>query len=187
MSSPSIRLGAAVNVLREEWLGVDALASAGLVLARLLPDGNAQRLRCQLLNALGFSIGRGTLLASSFTLTGGRAARRNLKIGMMCYINHGCLFDALASIDIGDEVSFGHQVLITTSAHRIGTRERRGGLVEPMPVRVGHGAWLGSRAMILPGVDVGDGAIVAAGAVVTRSVPPNVLVGGTPARVIREL
>jgi maltose O-acetyltransferase len=110
-----------------------------------------------------------------------------LTIGLKCYINHGCVFDALGSIDIGNEVSFGHEVLITTSTHRIGTPERRGGLVEPDPVRVGHGAWVGSRAVILPGVEVGDGAIVAAGAVVTRSVPPNVIVGGTPARVIREL
>jgi maltose O-acetyltransferase len=186
MSSSSARR-AAVNLVREELLGVDPLASGGLLLARLLPDGNTQRLRCRVLNAFGFSIGRGTLLASSFTLTGGRAARRNLKIGVRCYINHGCLFDALASIDIGDEVSFGHEVLITTSAHRIGAPERRGGLVEPEPVRIGDGAWLGSRAIILPGVEVGDGAIVAAGAVVTRSVPPNVVVGGTPARVIRAL
>jgi acetyltransferase-like isoleucine patch superfamily enzyme len=184
-SSPS--LAAIRNALREELSGLDPLASAGLTLARLLPEGNLQRLRVHVLNAFGFSIGRGTLLDSSFTLTGQRDARRNLKIGVMCYINRGCVFDALAPIDIGDEVSFGHEVLITTSAHRIGTPERRAGLVEPRPVRIGHGAWLASRAVILPGVEIGDGAIVAAGAVVTRSVPPNVLVGGAPARVIREL
>ena len=187
MSSPTIRLGAAADVVREELLGVDPRASAGLLLARLLPDGHTPRLRTRLLNAFGFSLGRGTLVASSFTLTGGRAARRNLTIGPMCFINHGCLFDAVASIDIGDEVSLGHEVLITTSAHRIGSPARRAGTLEPLPVRVGDGAWLGSRAIILPGVDVGYGAIVAAGAVVTKSVPPNVLVGGSPARVIRAL
>ena len=180
-------LGTVVNALREELLGVDPLTSAGLLLARLLPKGNMQRLRVHVLNAAGFSIGRGTLLESSFTLTGGRDARRNLQIGRMCYINRGCLFDALAPIGIGDEVSFGHEVLITTSAHRTGMSDRRAGLVEPRPVRIGHGAWIASRAVILPGVEVGDGAIVAAGAVVTQSVPPNVLVGGAPARLIREL
>ena len=173
--------------MREELLGLDPLAGAGLLLARLLPDGSTQRLRCELLNFFGFSIGRGTLVASPFRLTGGRGARRNLTIGRRCYINQGCVFDAVAPIDIGDEVAFGHEVLITTSAHRIGRPERRAGLVEPAPVRIGHGAWLASRAVILPGVEVGEGAIVAAGAMVTRSVPPNVLVGGAPARVIREL
>lgn len=183
----SASLGTAMNALREELVGADPLASAGLLLARLLPDGSMRRLRVKVLNASGFSIGRRTLLESSFTLTGGRDARRNLKIGLMCYINSGCLFDALAPIDIGDGVSFGHEVLITTSAHRIGMPDRRAGRVEPRPVRIGHGAWLASRAVILPGVEVGDGAIVAAGAVVTKSVPPNVLVGGAPARIIREL
>jgi maltose O-acetyltransferase len=181
-SSPNLRT--AVVAFREEVHGIDPLAIGGLLLAGLLPDGNLRRLRVYLLTAFGFSIGRGTLLETSFTLIG---RRQNLKIGRMCYINRGCVFDALAPIDIGDEVSLGHEVLITTGAHRIGAPERRAGLVEPAPVRIGHGVWLASRAVILPGVEVGDGAIVAAGAVVTRSVPPNVLVGGTPARVIREL
>ena len=127
------------------------------------------------------------MLAAPFTLSGGREARRNLKIGSRCYINQGCVFDALAPIEIGDDVAFGHDVLITTAAHRIGTAERRAGLVEPASVRVGHGVWLASRVVVLPGVEIGDGAIVAAGAVVTQSVPKNVLVGGVPARVIREL
>ena len=180
----SLDLHTAVNAFREELHGVDVLARAGLLLARTLPAGSMQRLRVYLLSALGFSIGRGTLLEASFTLSG---RRQNLTIGRMCYINRGCVFDALAPIDIGDEVSLGHEVLITTAAHRIGAPERRAGLIEPAAVRIGHGAWLASRAVILPGVDVGDGAIVAAGAIVTRSVRPNVLVGGTPARVIREL
>lgn len=173
--------------MREELLELDPLAGAALLMARLLPQGGTPRLRGLLLNACGFTIGGGTLVAASFTLTGGRAARRNLKIGRRCYINQGCVFDALAPIEIGDDVAFGHDVLITTAAHRIGTAERRAGLVEPAPVRVGHGAWLASRAVILPGVEIGDGVIVAAGAVVTRSVPNNVLVGGVPAKVIREL
>ncbi|MEO8695711.1 MAG: DapH/DapD/GlmU-related protein [Acidimicrobiales bacterium] len=97
------------------------------------------------------------------------------------------MFDALAPIELGDDVALGHGVLITTAAHRIGTAERRAGLVEPKPIRIGHGAWLASRSVILPGVEVGDGAIVAAGAVVTQSVPPNVLVAGVPAKVVREL
>ena len=59
--------------------------------------------------------------------------------------------------------------------------------MDPKPVRIGDGAWLASRAVVLPGVTVGEGAIVAAGAVVTRSVEPHTLVGGVPARLIRHL
>ena len=187
MSFSPIGSGTAKALVREELLEFDPLASAGLLLARLLPFGSTPRLRGLLLTAFGFSIGSGTLLAGPFTLTGGRGARQNLTIGRRCYMNQGCVFDAAAPIDIGDDVAFGHNVLITTAAHRIGTPDRRAGLVEPAPVRIGHGAWLASRAVVLPGVEVGEGSIVAAGAVVTQSVPPNVLVGGVPARVIREL
>jgi maltose O-acetyltransferase len=177
----------AARALHEELQGFDLPTSAGLVALRLLPAGNAARLRGYVLRLFGFTVGRGTLLASPFTLTGGRAARANLTIGSMCYLNHGCIFDAVGPIVIGDDVSLGHEVLITTGAHRIGDASRRGGLVTPQPVRVGNGVWIGSRAVVLPGVTIGDGAIVAAGAVVTKDVAPNTLVGGTPARPIRDL
>ena len=91
-----------------------------------------------------------------------------------------------AMTHLGKEGDIVHQV-ITTSSHVIGTPERRAGRLKPEPVRIGHGAWIASRAVILPGVEVGEGAIVAAGAVVARSVAPNTLVGGIPARVIRHL
>ncbi len=91
------------------------------------------------------------------------------------------MFDATAPIVIGENVNLGHGVLITTSHHLTGGPERRGGQLEPKPVRIGDGAWLASRVIVLPGVDVGDGAIVGAGAVVTRSVPPHSVVAGVPA------
>lgn len=178
---------AAARVLHEELRGIDPRAILAPVVAGLLPAGSAQRLRGQLFRAFGFSVGRGTLIASPFTLTGGRAARRNLTIGVGCYINHACVFDAVAPIHLGDEVSLGHEVLVTTAGHRIGSPKRRGGSIDARPVRIGNGAWIGSRAVVLPGVDIGDGAIVAAGAVVTRDVAPDTLVGGVPARLIRHL
>jgi acetyltransferase-like isoleucine patch superfamily enzyme len=127
------------------------------------------------------------LLTSGFTLLGGRGAAANLTIGRGCFINHGCVFDAAGPIVIGDEVNLGQGVLITSGSHVIGAPDRRAGQMTPEPVYIGDGAWLSSRSVILPGVTVGDGAIVAAGAVVTRSVEPNTLVGGVPARLIRHL
>jgi maltose O-acetyltransferase len=140
-----------------------------------------------LLRLAGLTIGERTVIASAFTLIGGADASRHLEIGCDCYINDACVFDATAAIRLGDRVSLGHGVLITTSSHRMGAMERRAGRLEPRPVEVGDGAWLASRAVILPGVVIGPGAVVGAGAVVTRSVAPNTLVGGVPATEIRRL
>jgi maltose O-acetyltransferase len=175
------------RLVREEIDGLLWQALVGRLLIAPLPSGTAGRLRARILRGVGYAIGKRTLLMSSFTLLGGREALRNLSIGADCFINQGCVLDASAPVAIGDDVAFGHGVLITTSSHRIGAPNRRSGLLEPLPVRVGNGAWLASRVVVLPGVDVGDGAVVCAGAVVTRSVPPNTMVGGVPARHIRDL
>jgi maltose O-acetyltransferase len=173
--------------LREEFEGLVWRALLGRLLIAPLPSGSAGRLRARVLRSVGYAIGRRTLLMSSFTLLGGRGALRNLSIGADCFINQGCVLDASAPLTIGDNVAFGQGVLITTSSHRIGAPDRRSGLLDPLPVRVGDGAWLASRVVVLPGIDIGDGAVVCAGAVVSRSVPPNTMVGGVPARYIREL
>ncbi len=180
-------VGKLLHVLGEELVGMDWRAAIGRVLIAPLPRGAASRTRARLLRLVGHSIGDRTLLMSSFMLIGGRGAARRLTIGADCFINQDCVFDATAAIEIGENVNLGHGVLITTSSHAIGGPDRRGGRLEPEPVRVGDGAWLASRVVVLPGVEVGDGAIVAAGAVVTRSVPPHTLVGGVPAREIRRL
>lgn len=166
---------------------MDVHAAMGRALVAPLPRGAASRTRARLLRLAGHTIGDRTLLMSSFRLVGGHGAARRLEIGSDCFINQDCVFDATAPIVIGNDVNLGHGVLITTSSHAIGGPERRGGQLQPKAVRIGHGAWLASRVIVLPGVEIGDGAIVAAGAVVTRSVPPHTLVAGVPAREIRRL
>ena len=81
----------------------------------------------------------------------------------------------------------GHEVSIITSSHEIGPTERRayGSVAEPVVIE--PGAWIGARATLLPGVTIGKGAIVGAGAVVTRSVEADTLVAGVPARMLRRL
>ena len=176
-----------VNAAREELGGFSGGAVLGRVVTALLPPGGAGRLRAQLLRLCGLAVGERTLIMAPLTVIGGRHSWGNLTIGPDCFINQGCVFDATALIEIGADVSLGHGVLITTSSHRIGEPRRRAGLLEPLPVTIGDGAWLGSRAVVLPGVRIGDGAIVAAGAVVNRDVPANTLAAGVPARVTREL
>ncbi len=162
-----------------------------LQLARLamwpLPIYVGNRLRVALLRMAGFQIGRGTVMWGAPTITGSGDLYQRLHIGRDCWFNVGCFLNLGATITIGDRVALGHQVMVMTESHAIGDRNRRAGPLTALPVQIGDGAWIGARATILPGVAIGAGAVVAAGAVVTKSVAPHLLVGGVPARPIREL
>jgi maltose O-acetyltransferase len=145
------------------------------------------RLRAAALRLAGFQIGRGTTFAGMPAIAGNGELRPRLRVGDCCWVNVGLRLDLSERIEIGDHVTIGHEVLLLTSGHHFGGSQHRAGALSVAPVRIGHGAWLGARCTILAGVTVGAGAVVAAGAVVTRDVPPNTLVGGGPARVLREL
>ena len=110
---------------------------------------------------------------------------RNIRIGKDVFINMGCKFQDQGGITIDDGALIGHNVVIATINHPL-EPARRGDVV-PAPVRIGKGAWIGSNATILPGVTVGDGAIVAAASVVTRDVPAGTIVVGSPARVLKKV
>ena len=176
------------DVVRQELFeNFDGPAVAGRVVCFPLPIGIGNRLRAQLLRSCGLHIGADTTVAGPITVTGGRRASAKLSIGRRCFINVGCVFDASEPIEIGDEVALGQHVLMTTNSHAWEEPERRAGALQPQPIRVGNGAWIAARAVLLPGVTVGDGAIVTAGAVVTRSIPPHTMAGGVPARHIKDL
>jgi maltose O-acetyltransferase len=152
-----------------------------------LPPHVGNRLRVYLLRMCGFQIGQGTVMWGAPTITGSGDFYTRLTIGRDCWFNLGCFLNLGANIAIGDRVSLGHQVMILTDSHRIGNYERRAGELTALPVFVGDGAWLGARCMVLPGVTIGEGAVIAAGAVVTKNVAPHTLVGGAPARLLRDL
>ena len=110
---------------------------------------------------------------------------RNIRIGRNVFINMGCKFQDQGGITIADGALIGHNVVIATVNHPL-EPSRRGDIV-PAPVHIGEGAWIGSNATILPGVAVGDGAVVAAASVVTKDVPAGTVVVGSPARVLRSV
>jgi maltose O-acetyltransferase len=140
-----------------------------------------RHLRRELYRALGFKIGAATL---SPHLT---FKSSNVEIGDNVFINEGCLFDNLERVTIGDEVHVGPEVLFGTSSHEPGDTSSRAGPVFLAPLAVSKGCWIGARAMLLPGVKVGEGCVVAAGAVVTRDCLPHGLYAGVPARRVRDL
>ena len=110
---------------------------------------------------------------------------KNIHVGKNVFINMGCKFQDQGGIFIGDGVLIGHSVVLATLNHAKSPADRA--TMIPAPIHIGRNVWIGSNATVLPGVTIGDGAIVAAGAVVTRDVPENAVVGGTPAKIIRHL
>ena len=110
---------------------------------------------------------------------------KNTKIGKRVFINAGCQFQDQGGITIGDDVLVGPQTIIATLNHDPDP-DKRGGMFAK-PVVIGNKVWLGARVTICPGVRIGEGAIVAAGAVVTKDVPPRTVVAGVPAKVIKQI
>lgn len=109
-----------------------------------------------------------------------------LRIGSRVFINHGCTVNDLGGIDIGEEVMIGPNVQLITSGHATAPAERRA-FITVAPIVIERGVWIGAGATVLGGVTVGEDAVIAAGAVVTRDVPPATLVGGVPATRIKDI
>ena len=110
---------------------------------------------------------------------------KNIIVGKNVFFNSGCRLQDHGGIFIGDNVLFGHNVVLATLDHDLDPAKRD--LLHCAPIRVGNDVWVGANATITKGVTIGDGAVIAAGAVVTRDVPPRTVVGGVPAKVIKEI
>lgn len=139
---------------------------------------------------------RQTLLESLFATGGGEAVVEppfrcdygyNVTVGAEFFANFGCVFLDVTPIRFGDRCLLGPGVHVYTPTHPIDPDERATGRERGEPVTVGNDVWIGGHAVVTPGVAIGDGAVVAAGSVVTSDVPDRVVVGGNPARVIREI
>lgn len=109
----------------------------------------------------------------------------NIHIGARVYMNAGCTILDTAPVHIGDDTMFGPGVQIFCPQHHRDREKRVAGLEQAHPVTIGREVWIGGGAILLPGVRVGDGAVVGAGSVVTRDVPEGVTVVGNPARKLR--
>ncbi len=134
------------------------------------------------------------LVLSPFNIQYGR----HVKIGNWCFVNFGATFLDSNHITLGDFVAVGPNVQFITDTHPIRPEDRfqpagRGDELPfkvvnlAHPITVGDRAWIGAGAIILPGVNIGEGAMVAAGSVVTRDVPARMVVAGNPARVIKSV
>ncbi|MED5331027.1 MAG: acyltransferase [Planctomycetota bacterium] len=146
-------------------------------------------LRTGWLRLLGASIGKDSILMDVRFSNLDRGGLSGLRIGRECYLGRGVRLDLAGAVTIGDRVTLADEVLILSHLN-VGYDDHP--LAKSFPSQmvsavIGEGAFIGARAAILPGADVGQGAFVAAGAVVTKSVPPGVVVGGNPARIIGKV
>ncbi len=172
------------------WLdetGFDARRVVAGVVSRILPQFSFARARTMAMRAAGIRIGARSGILGPLDITGRGDLRDLFSVGEDTFISGPLHVDLGAAVRIGSRVQFGHHVVLLTMDHEMGPPSARCGRLVAAPITIGDGVWIASRVTVLPGVTIGDGAVVAAGAVVTRDVAPDTLVGGVPAKLVRDL
>ncbi|GAB3812698.1 sugar O-acetyltransferase [Micromonospora zhanjiangensis] len=111
----------------------------------------------------------------------------NIRVGARTFANYGLVALDVAAITIGDDVQIGTNVQLLTPTHPIEPEPRRAKWEAAKPITIGDNVWLGSGAVVLPGVTIGENTVVGAGSVVTRDLPADVVAVGNPARIVRRL
>ena len=135
------------------------------------------------LQAMLGSVGEKVWIAKTFSCDNGN----NIYIGNNFTGNFNLTILDIREVYIGDNVMIGPGTLITTVGHPLSPMGRRKHLGIAKPVHIGNDVWIGGNATILPGVTIGNNVVVAAGAVVTKDIPDNCVVGGVPARKIKDI
>ena len=110
---------------------------------------------------------------------------KNITLGKRIFINSGCKFQDQGGIVIGDDCLIGHNTVLATLNHDLDPTRRAD--MHPAAIVIGRNVWIGANATVLPGVTIGDNAVIGAASVVTKDVPANAVVVGSPARVVRSL
>ena len=154
------------------------------VLTGWLPDNVPfLRLRGRLARPFLASCGRNLRLGRNVTFYNPSM----IHLGEDIYIAYGCWFMAGERITVDDETLFGPYCVVVSANHTQRAGSFRYGATEEAPIKIGKGTWLGSHVTVTAGAGVGDGSLIAAGAVVTSEIPSGVAAGGVPARVLKTL
>ena len=173
---------------------------AGLEYDYLDPELSAHKMRamvlCQRLNAMDIrdSAGREAIIRELLGSVGARPRilaefhcdnGQNIHVGDDFLANYNVTILDRAPVTVGDSVLIAPGTVITTVNHSLHPGRRRANICTALPVTIGNNVWIGANCTILPGVTIGDDAVIAAGAVVRTDVPPRAIVGGVPARVLK--
>jgi acetyltransferase-like isoleucine patch superfamily enzyme len=149
--------------------------------AELNTSTDIDRIRERLSEIINSKIDDSTTVFAPFHTNFGRF----IQLGKNVFINHACSFLDMGGITIEDEVLIGPRVNLVTENHPLNPGDRRALICKPITIK--RNAWIGAAATILPGVTIGENAVVAAGAVVSKDVPANTVVGGIPAKFIKSI
>lgn len=144
-------------------------------------SNNVAQVRNRLSVVIGAEIDESTTVFAPFYTNFGRF----IKIGKGVFINHACTFLDMGGITLEDNVLIGPKVNLITENHPMEPENRKSLVCRPIVIK--RNAWVGAAATILPGVTVGENAIVAAGAVVTKDVAANTIVAGVPAKAVKSI
>jgi len=147
-----------------------------------LTYADAEEIRSVFSELVGYQVDDSFVLIPPFYTAHGT----DLRVGRNVFINQNCTIYDRGGVDIDDEVMIGPNVSLITTGHPLEPSQRRAG-VTASPIAIGRNVWIATGATVIGGVTIGENSVVAAGAVVTRDVPPNTLVAGVPAKVIRTL
>ena len=153
---------------------------------------------CQKLNAMDIrdAAGRETVIRELLGAAGARPRilaefhcddGKNIRVGDDFLANYNVTILDRARVTFGDSVLIAPGTVITTVNHALDPAKRRANICTALPITVGNNVWIGANCTILPGVTIGDDAVIAAGAVVRSDVPPRAVVGGVPARVLKTV
>lgn len=149
--------------------------------ATLNTSENVSLFRERLSEIIGSVIDQSTAIFAPFYINFGK----HTTIGKNVFINHACSFLDMGGITIEDDVLIGPKVNLITENHPIDPNNRKTLLCKPIVIK--RNVWIGAAATILPGVTIGENAVVAAGSVVTKDVPSNTIVAGVPAKYVKNV
>ncbi len=111
----------------------------------------------------------------------------NINLGQRVFINHDCYFMDCNKIVIGDNVFIGPNCGLYTAIHPLDYQSRNEGIEKALPINIGNNVWIGANVVVLPGVTIGEGAVIRAGSVVAKDIPANALALGTPAKTVSTI
>lgn len=177
-----LRSGKPIRLNDPEYDQINEVVNRTIKLSQKLnTSSNIDAVRNILGEIIGQKIDDSTTIFAPFYTNFGRFTT----IGKNVFINHACSFLDMGGIVIEDHVLIGPRVNLVTENHPLDPPDRRALITKPITIK--QNAWIGAGATILPGVTIGENAVIAAGAVVSKDVPADTVVGGIPAKVIKNL
>lgn len=177
-----LRAGEPIRLDDPEYSKVQEIVDRTLKISvKLNTSKDSNQVRKQLTQITGSEIHKTTTVFIPFFTNFGRF----IEIGKNVFINHGCSFLDMGGITIEDDVLIGPKVNLVTENHPLDPINRRALIAKAIVIK--RNAWIGAAATILPGVTIGENSVIAAGAVVTKDVAANTIVGGVPAKFIKNI